>query len=74
MVVPSVVVHRMEGRASGLDGPYPRGSRCTGGNKEGQPGDVVSAVSDKNGLYLRFGIKYTIHIICTNTWKHFETL
>ena len=44
MAVPSDVVHHMEGHASGFDGPYPRSSKCTGGGKEGQLGDVVSAV------------------------------
>ena len=46
MLVPSVVVHHMEGHASGLDGPYPRSSQCTGRNQEGQLGDVVSAVDE----------------------------
>ena len=28
----------------------------------------------KKIVYLTFGIKYTIRIICTNTWKHLEAL
>ena len=52
MAVPSDVVHRMEGHASGLDGPYLQSSQCPGGDKEGQPGDVVSAVDGYTpGLY-----------------------
>ena len=44
MAVPSVVVHHVEGHASGLDGPPSGSPRCAGGDKVSQLGEVSSAV------------------------------
>ena len=37
MAVPSVMVYRLEGCTTGLDGPCLRGSQCAEGDKDGQP-------------------------------------
>ena len=47
MTVPSVMVYRLEGRATGLDGPCLRGSQCPEGDKDGQPGEAFPAMDSK---------------------------
>ena len=44
MVVPSVMVYRLEGCAAGLDGPCLRGSQCAEGDKDGQPRKAFPAM------------------------------
>ena len=44
MAVPSVVVHRVERHALGLDEPHSGSPKCAGGDKVSQLGEVFSAV------------------------------
>ena len=44
VAVPSVVVHRLEGHASGLHGSHSRSTWCSVGDQVGQPRTISSAV------------------------------
>ena len=44
VALPSVVIHRVEGHATGLYGPHPWGTRCAFGHQVGQSRPFLSAM------------------------------